>query len=180
VDFKNTVIIMTSNLGGRQIVSGGRHLGFKQAEGSAQQFQAIKSTVQDELKRAFNPEFLNRVDDVIVFHALSRDDMRNIVGILLGQVRERLRAQDIHLETTTEALELLIERGFDSALGARPLKRAIQRLLEDPFAEFILRGQLPAGSRVRVGRKGDELDFEPVPIGQPSPEADPAPAAPHA
>jgi ATP-dependent Clp protease ATP-binding subunit ClpC len=180
VDFKNTVIIMTSNLGGRQIVSGGRHLGFKQAEGAAQQFQAIKSTVQDELKRAFNPEFLNRVDDVIVFHALSRDDMRNIVGILLGQVKERLRVQDIHLETTTEALELLIERGFDSTLGARPLKRAIQRLLEDPFAEFILRGQLPAGTTIRVARKGDELDFEQVPKGEPSPEPDTAPAAPHA
>ena len=95
VDFKNTVIIMTSNLGGRQILSGGKHLGFKQAEGGAQQFAAIKSTVQDELKRAFNPEFLNRIDDVIVFHALTRDDMRQIVGILLGQVEERLRAQEI-------------------------------------------------------------------------------------
>src|SRR5256885_8723215 len=113
VDFKNTVIIMTSNLGGRQIVSGGKHLGFKQAEGSAAQFQAIKSTVQDELKRAFNPEFLNRIDDVIVFHALTRDDMRKIVGILMGQVKERLRAQEIPLDITAEAEEMLIDRGFD-------------------------------------------------------------------
>src|SRR5439155_6122726 len=162
VDFKNTVIIMTSNLGGRQIVSGGKHLGFKQAEGSAAQFQAIKSTVQDELKRAFNPEFLNRIDDVIVFHALTREDMRAIVGILLGQLKERLRAQEIQLDITTEAIELLIDRGFDPALGARPLKRAIQKLLEDPFAEFILRRQWPAGSAIRVQRRDDQLVFEPA------------------
>src|SRR6266699_2196960 len=113
VDFKNTVIIMTSNLGGRQIASGGRHLGFKQADGSAAQFQEIKSTVNEELKRAFNPEFLNRIDDVIVFHALTRDDMRAIVGILLRLVKERLSAQEIHLDITAEATELLVERGFD-------------------------------------------------------------------
>src|SRR5216110_3282865 len=104
---------MTSNLGGRQIVSGGKHLGFKQAEGSAAQFQSIKSTVQDELKRAFNPEFLNRIDDVIVFHALTRDNMRSIVAILLGQVEQRLRTQQIELELTPEAGEFLIDKGFD-------------------------------------------------------------------
>jgi ATP-dependent Clp protease ATP-binding subunit ClpC len=173
VDFKNTVIIMTSNLGGRQIATGGRHLGFKQADGMAAQFKEIKSTVNEELKRAFNPEFLNRVDDVIVFHALTREDMRAIVGILLGQVKERLSAQDIHLDITPEATELLVERGFDPTLGARPLKRAIQRLLEDPFAEFILRGQLPAGTTIRVRRKDDQLDFEPV-----AASAKPAPAPP--
>jgi len=160
VDFKNTVIIMTSNLGGRQIATGGRHLGFKQAEtGSAAAFTQIKSTVQEELKRAFNPEFLNRIDDVIVFRALTRDDMRNIVGILLGQVRDRLRGQDIDLEISPEATELLIDRGFDPTLGARPLKRAIQKYLEDPFAEFILRGQFTHGTRIFVARKEDQLDF---------------------
>src|SRR5882672_1430657 len=160
VDFKNTVIIMTSNLGGRQIIAGGRHLGFKQAEGSAAQFASIKSTVQDELKRTFNPEFLNRIDDVIVFHALTRDDMRKIVGILLGQVEGRLRTQQIELQITTEALELLIERGFDPSLGARPLKRAIQKLLEDPFSAFILRGHSLAGARIQVTRKDDQLEFD--------------------
>ena len=170
VDFKNTVIIMTSNLGGRQIVTGGKHLGFKQAEGSAQQFQAIKSTVQDELKRAFNPEFLNRIDDVIVFHALTRENMRAIVDILLGQLKERLRAQEIQLDIAPEANELLIDRGFDPALGARPLKRAIQKLLEDPFAEFILRRQWPAGTTIRVQRKDDELTFEPAAAVEPAPQ----------
>ena len=181
VDFKNTVIIMTSNLGGRQIISGGKHLGFKQAEGSAAQFQSIKSTVQEELKRAFNPEFLNRIDDVIVFQALGREDMRNIVAILLGQVKERLRVQEIQLEVSSEAIELLIDRGFDPALGARPLKRAIQKYLEDPFAEYILRGQWPRGTRIRVERVGEQLEFKPV-TGDPSPKAGapeaPAPVAP--
>jgi ATP-dependent Clp protease ATP-binding subunit ClpC len=175
VDFKNTVIIMTSNLGGRQIVSGGKHLGFKQADNAVSQFQAIKSTVQDELKRAFNPEFLNRIDDVIVFHALTRDDMRAIVGILLGQLKERLRAQEIHLDITTEASELLIDRGFDVSLGARPLKRAIQKFLEDPFAEFILRRQWPAGTTIRVERKDEQLVFEPaVPSDAPAEPVAPA------
>jgi ATP-dependent Clp protease ATP-binding subunit ClpC len=174
VDFKNTVIIMTSNLGGRQIVTGARGLGFTKAEGGAQQFSAIKTTVQDELKRTFNPEFLNRIDDVIVFHALTREDMRAIVEILFGQLRERLRAQEVNLEISPEATDLLIERGFDPALGARPLKRAIQRLLEDPLAEFILRGQLPGGARIRVGRKGEELQFEPAIMR----ELAPAPASP--
>jgi len=168
VDFKNTVIIMTSNLGGRQIITGGQKLGFKQGDG-AQQFSAIKSTVHDELKRTFNPEFLNRIDDVIVFHGLVRENMKEIVGILLGQFSARLKTQEIALELTPEAIELLIDKGFDPTLGARPLKRAIQRLLEDPFAEFILRGQMPAGANVRVTRKDDKLDFmtgsESVPAG---------------
>ncbi len=162
VDFKNTVIIMTSNLGGRQILTGGTKLGFKQGD-KDQQFSAIKTTVQDELKRAFNPEFLNRIDDVIVFHALTRDNMKSIVDILLTQFSARLKTQDIGLDISAEAADLLIDKGFDQALGARPLKRAIQRLLEDPFAEFILRGQLPTGSVVRVTRKDDQLDFLPGP-----------------
>ena len=168
VDFKNTVIIMTSNLGGRQIITGGQKLGFKQKD-EAQQFSQIKSTVQDELKRAFNPEFLNRIDDVIVFHGLVRDNMKEIVNILLGQFSARLKLQDITIELTPEATELLIDKGFDPQLGARPLKRAIQRLLEDPFAEYILRGQIPAGSNVKVTRKDDQLDFGTAPAPAPAP-----------
>jgi ATP-dependent Clp protease ATP-binding subunit ClpC len=168
VDFKNTVIIMTSNLGGRQIVSGGKGLGFKQGD-SSQQFSAIKSTVQDELKKAFNPEFLNRIDDVIVFHTLTRENMRSIVDILLGQFSARLKAQEIHLEISPEAIELLIDKGFDQALGARPLKRAIQRLLEDPFAEYILRGQIPAGTMVKVQRVEDRLEFDTSGVPAPAP-----------
>jgi ATP-dependent Clp protease ATP-binding subunit ClpC len=176
VDFKNTVIIMTSNLGGRQIMSGGQKLGFKQMDG-AQAFTSIKTTVQDELKKAFNPEFLNRIDDVIVFHALVRDDMKQIVSILLGQFGARLKTQDISLELTQEASDLLVDKGFDPTLGARPLKRAIQRLLEDPFAEFILKGQIPAGSAVKVTRKGDQLDFVTTTAAAAAAAAPPVPSA---
>jgi len=98
------------------------------------------------------------------------------VDILCGQLKDRLQAQEVNLEISTEATELLIERGFDPSLGARPLKRAIQRLLEDPLAEFILRGQLPGGARIRVGRKGEELQFEPATARELA--AAPAPAAP--
>jgi ATP-dependent Clp protease ATP-binding subunit ClpC len=180
VDFKNTVIIMTSNLGGRQILAGGKHLGFKQAEGGEQQFASIKSTVQDELKRTFNPEFLNRIDDTVVFHALTREDMQAIVLILLQQVRDRLRSQDVILDIDPAAVEFLVERGFDPSLGARPLKRAIQRLLEDPLAEHILRGKVKGGGTVRVERHEDGLDFatrtdDPAP-GSP-PAGAPAPAS---
>ena len=132
--------------------------------------------MQDELKRAFNPEFLNRIDDVIVFHALTRDNMKSIVDILLGQFGARLKAQDIILEISAEAKDLLIDKGFDQALGARPLKRAIQRLLEDPFAEFILKGEAPAGTTVTVTRAEDRLEFVHLPTmaAAPVPPAVPA------
>ena len=142
VDFKNTVIIMTSNLGGRQIMTGGQKLGFKQVDG-AQAFSSIKTTVQDELKKAFNPEFLNRIDDVIVFHALVRDDMKQIVTILLSQFSARLKTQEISLELTQEASDLLIDKGFDPTLGARPLKRAIQRLARGSVRGVHLAGPDP-------------------------------------
>jgi ATP-dependent Clp protease ATP-binding subunit ClpC len=173
VDFKNTLIIMTSNLGGRQIIAGGKHLGFKQAEGGAEQFAAIKSTVQDELKRTFNPEFLNRVDDVVVFHALTRENMQDIVQILLRQLRDRLRLQEVVLDIEPAAVEFLVERGFDPSLGARPLKRAIQRWLEDPLAEYILRGDVKGGGRVQVTRSEDGLAFSPR-AGEPGAETTPA------
>jgi ATP-dependent Clp protease ATP-binding subunit ClpC len=181
VDFKNTLIIMTSNLGGRQIIAGGKHLGFKQAEGGDEQFAAIKSTVHDELKRTFNPEFLNRIDDTVVFHALTRENMQAIVLILLQQVRDRLRSQGVILDIDPAAIEFLVERGFDPSLGARPLKRAIQRFLEDPLAEHLLRGRVKDGGTVRVERRDDGLDFatrtdDPAPDAQPA--GAPAPASP--
>jgi ATP-dependent Clp protease ATP-binding subunit ClpC len=161
VNFKNTVIIMTSNLGARQI-TGSKQLGFSRADEVNQQFQQIKSTVTDELKRAFNPEFLNRVDDVIVFHPLTRGHMDQIVSILLGQLAQRLAAQDLRLDVSPEAVAFLVEKGFDPALGARPLKRALQRYLEDPLSEAILRGTLKASPLIRVVRNGDELTFTPA------------------
>ena len=161
MNFKNTVIIMTSNLGARQI-TGSKQLGFTRADEGNQQFAQIKSTVTDELKRAFNPEFLNRVDDVIVFHPLTRVHMDSIVSILLTLLEQRLAAQDLKLEVSPEAVAFLVEKGFDPALGARPLKRALQRYLEDPLSEAILRGTLAGSRLIRVVRQGDELVFQPV------------------
>ena len=157
VDFKNTVLIMTSNLGARQI-KGGRSLGFQErSEESA--YGGMKRTILDELKKSFNPEFLNRIDEAIVFHPLDRPQMAEITRILLGQVSERLQTNGIHVAFDDTVIELLIEKGFDSTLGARPLKRSIQKLIEDPLSEHVLRGQLKDGSDVHVSRQSDELIF---------------------
>ncbi len=119
----------------------------------------MKSTVLDELKRTFNPEFLNRIDDIIVFHALDRPQMAEITHILLLQVADRLKQNGIRVTLDDSVVELLIEKGFDATLGARPLKRSIQKLIEDPLSEHVLRGQLKDGSEVVVSRQGDELAF---------------------
>jgi ATP-dependent Clp protease ATP-binding subunit ClpC len=157
VDFKNTVLIMTSNIGARQI-KGSRSLGFSERTEESS-YGTMKTTILDELKRSFNPEFLNRIDEAIVFHALTRAEMLNITRILLDQVVDRLKLTGVKLAFEEEVVDLLIEKGFDAALGARPLKRAIQKLIEDPLSEHVLRGQLKEGSEVLVKRKADELAF---------------------
>jgi ATP-dependent Clp protease ATP-binding subunit ClpC len=120
----------------------------------------MRSTVLDELKRAFNPEFLNRVDEVIVFRSLGRPEIETIVGILLAEVKNRLREHHLDVFLEAPAVDLLVEKGFDPRMGARPLRRAIQRLIEDPLAELVLGGKFPAGSVIRVGRRGDDLTFD--------------------
>ncbi len=157
VDFKNTVLIMTSNIGARQI-KGSRSLGFSERT-EASSYDTMRTTILDELKRAFNPEFLNRVDESIVFHSLSRTEMTAITRILLNQVVDRLGLTGVKLSFDDAVIEVLIEKGFDAALGARPLKRAIQKLIEDPLSEHVLRGQLKEGSDVTIRREGDELAF---------------------
>jgi ATP-dependent Clp protease ATP-binding subunit ClpC len=157
VDFKNTVLIMTSNLGARQI-KGGRSLGFQERTEEAG-YAGMKATVMEELRKTFNPEFLNRVDESIVFHSLERPQMHEITQILLRQLTERMKASGITISFEDPVVDLLIDKGFDPALGARPLKRAIQKLLEDPLSEHVLRGQLKEGSEVLVTRRGDEIAF---------------------
>jgi ATP-dependent Clp protease ATP-binding subunit ClpC len=157
VDFKNTVLIMTSNLGARQI-KGGRSLGFSERDEESA-YGGMKRTILDELKRSFNPEFLNRIDESIVFHPLDRPQMQSITKILLSQVGERLAANGIRVAFDDSVVDLLIEKGFDATLGARPLKRIIQKLIVDPLSEHVLRGQLRDGSEVRVSRQDDELTF---------------------
>ncbi|MDZ4805183.1 MAG: ATP-dependent Clp protease ATP-binding subunit [Candidatus Eisenbacteria bacterium] len=158
VNFKNTVLIMTSNLGARQI--GGRsQLGFGKSDDQTT-YDKMKGSVLEEVKRTFNPEFLNRIDDVIVFRALGRKEMEQIVHILLDEVTKRVAEQGLHLTITPPAAQLLVEKGFDPNLGARPLRRAIQRLVEDPLAMLVLERKFKPGSHVRIGRKADELVFE--------------------
>ncbi len=148
IDFKNTVLIMTSNLGAREITKGGS-VGFHSTDPQSS-YEAMKEKVRDEIERAFNPEFLNRVDDTIVFHPLTREQIGEIVHILLADVRERLRDEELTIRLTDEAVAFLVDRGYDQKFGARPLRRAIQRYLEDPLSEKILEAQFGAGAEIEV------------------------------
>jgi ATP-dependent Clp protease ATP-binding subunit ClpC len=158
VNFKNTVLIMTSNLGARQI-GGKSQLGFGRSDDQTT-YDKMRGTVLEEVKRTFNPEFLNRIDELIVFRSLGRKEMEQIVHILLDEVTRRVAEQGLSLNITPPAAQLLVEKGFDPNLGARPLRRAIQRLVEDPLAMLVLERKFKTGGHVRIGRKGDDLVFE--------------------
>jgi len=153
IDFKNTVLIMTSNLGARDISKGGG-LGFQSSD-PASSYEIMQNKVRDEIERAFNPEFLNRVDDTIVFHPLSREQIGEIVHILLKDVRGRLAEEEMTISLTEAAIEFLVDKGYDQKYGARPLKRAIQRYLEDPLSERILVSDFTAGDEIEVDRADD-------------------------
>jgi len=172
IDFRNTIIIMTSNVGA-EILRRQTTMGFAATKPLGEhEFEAMRDRLLEEAKKVFKPEFINRLDDIIVFHQLTKEDMKSIVDILLTQLIARLSAQDIDIELSSEAKDLLLEKGFDPYLGARPLKRALQRLLEDPLSEFILRGELKARGRVLVERTDDELRFRPaLPAQTPAPVA---------
>jgi ATP-dependent Clp protease ATP-binding subunit ClpC len=154
VDFKNTVIIMTTNLGSRD-VSKGQNLGFAPDDNEFSAYEQMKAKVQQELKQHFRPEFLNRIDDVVVFHQLSKNEIVEIVDLMIAGLEKRLLDKDMDIELTTAAKDLLAERGYDSALGARPLRRVIQRDLEDPLSEKMLFGDLLPGNIVVVDVEGE-------------------------
>lgn len=160
VDFKNTVIVMTTNLGSRDI-SKTVNLGFSRADDEVASYEKMKSKVSEELKSHFRPEFLNRLDEIIVFHQLGQDDILRIVDLMIGQLEGRLADRSIGIEVTSAAKELLAKRGFDPLLGARPLRRAIQRDVEDPLAERILFGEVKSGQIVVVDAapEGSEEPF---------------------
>jgi ATP-dependent Clp protease ATP-binding subunit ClpC len=158
VDFRNTIIIMTSNVGAELIRKTGS-LGFKTQKEEIT-YQDMKDKLLEEVKRTFKPEFLNRIDDIIVFRQLVKEDLVQIIDIEVGFVAERLKEQNITLEVSQEAKDFLIEKGFDPVFGARPLKRTIQRFLEDPLAQDIISKKFKEGSVVRVSRKNNELLFE--------------------
>ncbi|HSG78380.1 MAG TPA: ATP-dependent Clp protease ATP-binding subunit [Acidimicrobiia bacterium] len=162
VDFKNTVIIMTSNLGTKELKQ--KAIGFVQ-ESEEISYELIKAKVTEALKQQFRPEFLNRIDEVIVFHELTMDEVKSIVDLMLHRVREQLKSQALELALTDTAKQVLATRGYDPQLGARPLRRAIQRMLEDPLSEKVLFGEFSAGTTVLVDADGEDedvLSFEAV------------------
>lgn len=162
VDFKNTIMIMTSNIGTREFKPGG---GFGFSAGSAKDtYSTMKTAVEEALKRVFNPEFLNRIDDTIIFHQLEKEHILEIVQIQMRDLVKRMSSMGISIELTKQAREFLAERGYDPAFGARPLRRALQKHLEDPIAEELLKGKYPEGTviRVKVNKKTGELKFSSV------------------
>jgi ATP-dependent Clp protease ATP-binding subunit ClpC len=160
VDFRNTVVIMTSNVGTREI-STGKTLGFQRASAGIS-YEAIKEKVLAETKRIFNPEFLNRIDEIIVFHSLSDQELEQIVDLLLKECAQNLKSRDLTMEFGEEAKKFLVKVGYDPAYGARPLRRAVQQHVEDPLSEEVLRGNIPDGSTVHVepDADGEKLLFK--------------------
>jgi ATP-dependent Clp protease ATP-binding subunit ClpC len=161
VDFRNTIVIMTSNIGAATIAKN-QSLGFTVSDDEAGlSYDDMKSRIMGELKKVFRPELLNRIDEVMVFHKLSKAEITEIVELLLHRLREQMAQHETTIELTDSAKELLVEQGYDPAMGARPLRRAIQRFIEDPLADFVLGAELLPGSTIHVDRKEgeDEIDI---------------------
>src|SRR5881296_2982658 len=169
VDFRNAIVIMTSNLGAAQI-SKNTGFGFTVGDESGLSYDEMKGRVMGELKKVFRPELLNRIDEIIVFHKLSKEEIMSIVDLQLRRLREQMATHDVSIELTEDAKELLVDKGYDPAMGARPLRRAIQREIEDPLADFVLGRSLEPGSTILVERKDeDEVDISVIP-GEITPE----------
>ena len=157
VDFRNTIVIMTSNIGAASI-SKNQSLGFAIGDESGLSYEDMKGRVMGELKKVFRPELLNRIDEIIVFHKLAKEEIMLIVGLMMKRLRDQMGTHSVEIELTEEATELLVEKGYDPAMGARPLRRAIQRFIEDPLADFVLGRSLEPGSKILVGRRGSEIE----------------------
>jgi ATP-dependent Clp protease ATP-binding subunit ClpB len=172
VDFKNTVVIMTSNLGSQDIAEHALQRRESERESGVQggpridDDERVRAKVTDALRQHFRPEFLNRVDEIIFFHALTRNDMHRIVDIQIAQLARRLGERKLQVELTRAAVDRLVDEGYDPAYGARPLKRTIQRRLLDPLAMRVLQGDFGEGDRVVVDVSGAELQFtRQLPVG---------------
>jgi ATP-dependent Clp protease ATP-binding subunit ClpC len=164
VDFRNTIVIMTSNIGAATI-SKNQSLGFSMGDETGLSYEEMKDRIMGELKKVFRPELLNRIDEVIVFHKLTKDEIKTIVDLMMKRVKEQMGEHETAIELTEEAKELLVEKGYDPAMGARPLRRAIQRFIEDPLADFVLGRSLKPGSTILVARKEgaeEEVDISVV------------------
>jgi ATP-dependent Clp protease ATP-binding subunit ClpC len=157
VDFRNTIVIMTSNIGAASI-SKNQSLGFSIGDDSGLSYDDMKERVMSELKKVFRPELLNRIDEVIVFHKLTKEEIKTIVDLLMKRLRDQMGEHAADVSLTEEAKELLVEKGYDPTMGARPLRRAIQRYIEDPLADFVLGRELTPGSTILVDKKRDSDD----------------------
>ena len=156
VDFKNTVIIMTSNTGARSI-SSPKQLGFMTDHSEKRAYDDMKKQVMDEVKRVFRPEFLNRIDETIVFHSLTKEEIRDIAQLMFKEISSRVQeSQQIQLSLSEDGLELVCRKGYDPAYGARPLRRVLQSLLEDALADAILSGSIRSGDKVDVKAMGED------------------------
>lgn len=159
VDFKNTIIIMTSNLGAR-LISSQSNIGFgERSEKEVMSYQDIKQKVTEEVKKVFTPEFLNRVDEIIVFRPLNQKEIEAIVDLMMKETQERMREHKMEIDLTPEARSLIAQEGYDPNFGARPLRRAIQKLIEDPLSDLILKGVFKEGDRILVGVEEGEIHF---------------------
>jgi len=164
VDFRNTVLIMTSNVGAHEIQRS-TAIGFRKTEDEKSDYEQMKSKVMDELRRTFRPEFLNRIDEIIVFHSLTRDDIKKIVDIMLREIQSELKERDMKLVVTDAAKEFLVDKGFDREYGARPLRRAIQRYIENPLSEEVLMGHFKEGQIIHADLQDGEIVFRADPPG---------------
>jgi ATP-dependent Clp protease ATP-binding subunit ClpC len=161
VSFKNTIVVMTSNAGAH-VIGNGRTMGFgADQRGEARDYEAMKESVMKEVKELFRPEFINRVDELIVFHALTEDEIRRITNLMLQQVADRLKEQEIILTWDDNVTEKLAKDGYDPKFGARPLRRLIQRTVEDTMSEELLQGHITLGQEIRLTVKKDSI----VPVG---------------
>jgi ATP-dependent Clp protease ATP-binding subunit ClpC len=169
IDFRNTIIIMTSNVGA-DILRRQTTMGFAATKPLGEhEFEAMRDRLLEEAKKVFKPEFINRLDDIIVFHQLTKADLMQIVELEVAKVLHRVKGKDVHIELEQSAKEFLIEKGYDPQYGARPMRRAVERYLEDPFAEELLRGNVKPGDVVHVSAEGGKLVFKAV-----TPQAAPA------
>ena len=159
VDFRNTVIIMTSNLGAESI-GRDRSMGFGRQEEEVQNYEKMKERVMDQIKTAFRPEFLNRLDDVIVFHHLTKAELKQIFELLIKDLRKRIEDQGFQLEVSDEAREMIIQQGYNPDFGARPLKRAIQRNIENVASEEILKKTVVPGDTLKIVVDGDKIQAQ--------------------
>ena len=161
VDFKNSVIIMTSNVGAR-LIAENKKLGFEtgKEDEDKKQYEETKKQVMGELKKTFRPEFINRIDEIIVFHKLTEQELNKIVDIMLEQIKKRIAEKNIELEIDKKAKDLVIKKGTDTKYGARPLRRAIQTIIEDKLAEEILDGKLKSGDIAKITVKDEQIQVK--------------------